>query len=239
MNDVPMTQGNEPSSRLSTIMVFVLSGASLFLMGAVVSCMMPMMGMMGMDDKNDQGMMDQGHMKEMKQQMMGGMVPPGITPQDLPEPESRGAKLLSTYCAQCHNLPSPRMHTAADWPRVAGRMLMRERMMAGMRGMMMQVKAPTPQDEQALLQYLKTHAMPALSPIAIPEPDSPGAALFLQICAQCHALPEPKQHITSEWTAVVKRMRQNMKSMGRREITDQEARDIAAYLERHSSEIER
>jgi cytochrome c1 len=38
---------------------------------------------------------------------------------------------------------------------------------------------------------------------------------------------------------VVKRMRQNMKSMGRREITDQEARDITAYLERHSSEIER
>lgn len=38
---------------------------------------------------------------------------------------------------------------------------------------------------------------------------------------------------------MVERMRQNMKNMGRREITVQEARDITAYLERHSSEIER
>ena len=234
-----MTQGSEPSSRLFTTMVLVLSGAGFFAIGTLVSCMMPMMGMMGMDDKNDQGMMDQGHMKDMMQQMMGGMLPPGITPQDLPEPESRGATLLSTYCSQCHNLPSPRMHTAEDWPRVAGRMLMRERMMAGMRGMMMRVKAPTPQDEEALLQYLKAHAMQALSPTAVPAPDSPGAALFQQTCAQCHALPEPKQHTALEWTAVVKRMRENMKNMGRREITDQEARDITASLERHSRENER
>jgi cytochrome c5 len=192
--------------------------------------MMPMMGMIGMDDKKDRGMMDQEHMKEMMQKMMGGMLPPGIRPPDLPEPESPGAKLLSTYCAQCHHLPSPRMHTAADWPRVAGRMLMRERMMAGMRGMMMQVKAPTSQDEEALLQYLKTHAMQALIPGAVPAPDSPGAALFQQTCAQCHALPDPKQHAASEWSAVVERMRQNMITMGRREITDREAKEITAYL---------
>ncbi|MBH0210135.1 MAG: cytochrome c [Nitrospira sp.] len=224
----------ENRSRVYMTMVLVFGGAGLFVAGSLSSCMMPMMGMMGMDEKNDQG-----HMKEMMQQMMGGMLPPGITPQDLPEPESRGAKLLSRYCSQCHNLPSPRMHTAEDWPRIAGRMLSRERMMAGMHGMMMRVKAPASEEEEALLQYLKTHAMQALSPTAIPESDSPGAALFLQTCAQCHALPEPKQHMASEWTAVVERMRQNMKNMGRREITVQEARDITAYLERHSREIER
>ena len=211
-------------------MLLILSGAGLFVVGFLVSCMMPMMGMMGMDDKKDQGMMDQGHMKEMMQQMMGGMLPPSIKPQDLPDPESQGAKLLSTYCAQCHHLPSPRMHAAEDWPRVAGRMLMRERMMAQMRGMMMQVKAPTPQDEEALLQYLKTHAMQALGPGAVPAPDSPGAALFQQTCAQCHALPDPKQHAASEWSAIVERMRQNMIAMGRREITDREANEITAYL---------
>ncbi len=216
--------------RLLRAMLLVLGGAGLFAMGAVVSCMMPMMGMIGMDDKKDRGMMDQEHKKEMMQKMMGGMLPPGIRPPDLPEPESPGAKLLSTYCAQCHHLPSPRMHTAADWPRVAGRMLMRERMMAGMRGMMMQVKAPTSQDEEALLQYLKTHAMQALIPGAVPAPDSPGAALFQQTCAQCHALPDPKQHAASEWSAVVERMRQNMITMGRREITDREAKEITAYL---------
>lgn len=229
----------EKRRQLSRTVAFVLGGASLVVVGSLVSCMMPMMGMMGMDDKKDQGRMDQGHMKQMMQQMMGGMLPPGIKPQDLPDPESRGAKLLSTYCAQCHNLPSPRMHTTADWPRVAGRMLARERMMAGMGGMMMRVKAPTPQDEEALLQYLKTHALRAWVPGPIPAPDSPGAALFQQTCAQCHALPDPKQHTASEWQVVVERMRQNMLSMGRREITEQEARDITAYLERHSSEIER
>lgn len=217
-------------SRLFRAILLVLGGAGVFVVGFLVSCMMPMRGMMGMDDKKDRGMMDQEHMKEMMQQTMGGMLPPGIRSQDLPEPESQGAKLLSTYCAQCHHLPSPRMHTAADWPRVAGRMLMRERMMAKMRGMMMQVKAPTSQDEEALLQYLKTHAMQALVPGAVPAPDSPGAALFQQTCAQCHALPDPKQHAASEWSAVVERMRQNMITMGRREITDREAKEITAYL---------
>jgi cytochrome c5 len=222
---------NEKRSRLFRTIVLFLSGAGLFVVGSLVSCMMPMMGMMGMDDKKDQGMMGQGHMKQMMQQMMGGMLPPGIKPQDLPDPESQGAKLLSTYCAQCHNLPSPRMHTAEDWPRLVGRMLMRERMMAGMGGMMMRVNAPTSQEEEELLQYLQAHAMRALVPGAVPAPDSPGAALFQQTCAQCHALPDPKQHTASEWQVVVGRMRQNMLSMGRREITEQEARDITAYLE--------
>ena len=222
---------NENRSRLFRTIALVLSGAGLFVVGSLVSCMMPMMGMMGMDDKKDQGMMDQGHMKEMMQQMMGGMLPPGIEPQDLPEPESQGAKLLSTYCAQCHNLPSPRMHTAEDWSRVVGRMLMRERMMARMRGMMMQVNAPSSPEEEALLQYLAKHSMQALTRGTVPMFNSPGAALFQQTCVQCHALPDPKQHMASEWTAVVKRMQQNMKSMGRREITDREAMEIIVYLE--------
>ncbi len=221
---------NENRRRLLRTIVLVLSGAGLFVAGSLVSCMMPMMGMMGMDDKKDQGMMDQGHMKEMMQQMMGGMLPPGIRPQELPEPESQGAKLLSTYCSQCHNLPSPRMHTTEDWSRVVGRMLMRERMMAGMRGMMMQVKAPTSQEEGELLQYLKSHALQPLASGSVPAPDSLGAALFQQTCSQCHALPDPKQHAASEWSTVVERMRQNVIAMGRREITDREAKEITAYL---------
>ncbi|MGQ0694471.1 MAG: c-type cytochrome [Nitrospiraceae bacterium] len=222
---------NENSSRLFRTIALALGGAGLFVLGSFVSCMIPMMGMMSMDDKNDQGMMDQGHMKEMMQQMMGGILPPGITPQDLPDPESQGAKDLSTYCAQCHNLPSPRMHTAEDWTRVASRMLTRERMMAGMRGMMMRVKAPTSKEEEGMLHYLQTHAMRALAPGPVPAPDSPGAALFQQTCAQCHALPDPEQHAASEWQAVVERMRQNMVAMGRREIADREAKEIIAYLE--------
>lgn len=222
---------NENRSRLFIMIALVLGGAGLFVAGSLLSCMMPMMGMMGMDDNKGQGMMGQEHMKEMMQQMMGGMLPPGVKPQELPEPESRGAKLLDAYCSQCHNLPSPQMHAAEDWPRVAGRMLIRERMMAGMRGMMMQVNAPTSQEEEILMQYLKTHALQALASATVPAPDTVGAALFQQTCSQCHALPDPKQHMAVEWSVVVNRMRQNMKSMGRREITDQDAKDITAYLE--------
>jgi hypothetical protein len=76
---------NENRSRFFITMALAFGGAGLFVAGSLSSCMMAMMGMMGMDDKNDQG-----HMKEMMQQMMGGMLPPGIRPQDLPDPESRG-----------------------------------------------------------------------------------------------------------------------------------------------------
>jgi cytochrome c5 len=228
---------NENRSRLFITIALVLGGAGLFVAGILLSSMMPMMGMMGTDDKKGHGMMDQEHMKEMMQQMMGGMLPPGIKPEDLPEPETRGAKLLDAYCSQCHNLPSPRMHAVEDWPRVAGRMLIRERMMAGMRGMMMQVKAPTSQEEEILMQYLKTYALQALASGTVPAPDTVGAALFQQTCSQCHALPDPKQHMAVEWSVVVNRMRQNMKSMGRREITDQEAKDITAYLEQGAQEM--
>ncbi|TKS59307.1 MAG: hypothetical protein EWM72_02319 [Nitrospira sp.] len=222
---------NENSSRRFTMIVLVLGGIGLFLAGALLSRTMPMMGMMGLCGGTGQGMMDQRSMKDMMQGMMSGILPPGIEPDNLPKPESQGARALSTYCSQCHNLPSPRMHPAEDWPRVASRMLIRERMMAGMRGMMMQVKAPTSQEEEILMQYLKTHALQALASGTVPAPDTVGAALFQQTCSQCHALPDPKQHTAVEWSVVVNRMRQNIKSMGRREIIDQEAKDITAYLE--------
>lgn len=45
-------------------------------------------------------------------EMMSGRLPPGITPDDLPEPESAGANVLVRYCAQCHHLPNPAMQTA-------------------------------------------------------------------------------------------------------------------------------
>jgi cytochrome c5 len=225
---------NKNSSRLFTIIVLVLGGVGLFLAGALLSRTMPMMGMMGLCGGTGQGMMDQRQMKEMMQGMMSGILPPGIEPHNLPEPESQGARVLSTYCSQCHNLPSPRMHPAEDWPRVASRMLIRERMMAGMRGMMMQVKAPTSQEEEILMQYLKTHALQALASGTVPAPDTVGAALFQQTCSQCHALPNPKQHVASEWPAVVARMQQNMSAMGRRAMTAREAKETLAYLERAS-----
>ena len=54
-----------------------------------------------------------------------GLPPSGISPTDLPDPGSPGANLIATYCAQCHNLPSPGMHSGTDWPSVVRRMWLR------------------------------------------------------------------------------------------------------------------
>lgn len=174
-------------------------------------------------------MMDRNQMKEMMQGMMSGTLPSGIQPGDLPDPESPGAKLTTTYCTQCHNLPSPGMHAAEEWSRIVGRMITRERMMEGRSGMM-GIMAPSPQEEEVLLEYLKTHAMKALVPGIVPTPNSPNASLFQQGCSLCHALPDPRLHTADEWPGVVERMRKNMEVMGKPVITDQERDGIVAYL---------
>ena len=176
------------------------------------------------------GGMGKGGMHGMMHEMMRGVLPPGVEPGQLPDPESPGAKLLAVYCDQCHDLPSPKMHTAEEWPRVFGRMLERARRMSHMR--MMRVKLPTQKEEGTLLEYLKAHGMEGLPPGAAPAPGSPGATLFQQTCAQCHALPDPRQHSPSEWPAVVERMRSNMGAMGKRVITEDEKKEILAYLTR-------
>lgn len=61
-------------------------------------------------------------MRDMMKQMMGDRLPPGISPEDLPEPTSRGARLTAEYCGSCHALPSPQMHGASEWPAIVTRM---------------------------------------------------------------------------------------------------------------------
>ena len=86
-------------------------------------------------------------MMEMMRQMMAGVVPSGVSPESLRDPQSRGAAFLVSYCTQCHALPSPRMHAATEWPPVVARMTERMRMMARMEGMVMGgIRAPRPQE---------------------------------------------------------------------------------------------
>jgi hypothetical protein len=68
-------------------------------------------------------MMDGQGMHRGKMHGMSGILPPGTTPERLPDPDNPGAKLLSHYCSQCHNLPSPTMHTALEWQSVLTRMV--------------------------------------------------------------------------------------------------------------------
>ncbi|MDA8421993.1 MAG: c-type cytochrome [Nitrospiraceae bacterium] len=178
------------------------------------------------------GMMGRGGMKEMMQRMMPDMLPLGITPEDLPLPDSPGAKLLVRYCTQCHNLPSPAMHTAEQWPGVTSRMFSRMSMMSAMIGMM-NVELPSSEEQQAIVSYLKTNAMKSLSPSELPAPGSQGAVLFKETCSQCHPLPDPKLHTADEWPKVVDRMQSNMRSMGKKIITDNEKTEVVGYLTRY------
>jgi cytochrome c5 len=186
-------------------------------------------GMMG------SGMMDREGMKEMMQKMMPDMLPPGIKPEALPEPNSRGAKLLDRYCSQCHNLPSPAMRSSAEWPVITNRMFSRMSMMSGMMGMM-NVENPSSEEQQTIVAYLQAHSMRTISPGALPAPESRGAVLFRDACSQCHSLPDPQLHTASEWPKVLYRMRGNMESMKKKVISEQNRKTIEEYLMNHARE---
>ncbi|MCP4277271.1 MAG: hypothetical protein GY779_13055 [Gammaproteobacteria bacterium] len=85
-------------------------------------------------------------------------LPPGLTHESLPEAHSHGAVLLNQYCTQCHNLPGPDRHTAAEWSEVAAKMFMLMEVSNRFGGLMGQVENMRPQDQQGLIIYLQRHA---------------------------------------------------------------------------------
>lgn len=169
-------------------------------------------------------------MRGMMQRMMPDMLPPGIEPEELPDRNSRGAKLLIRYCTSCHNLPSPAMHSAEEWPAIAERMFQRMDMMGGMR-MMMSSKAPAPEEQKSIVAYLKEHALASVSEEELKVPQSEGGRLFKQTCSQCHALPAPGLHTPQEWKQIVERMRGHVLTMNKYVITEQEKQNILEFLE--------
>jgi len=48
--------------------------------------------------------------------MLERILPPTFELRQLPDPGSRGARLLAQYCVQCHNLPNPAMHHWQNGP---------------------------------------------------------------------------------------------------------------------------
>ena len=106
-----------------------------------------------------------------------GLPPPGYTRDSLPESDSHEAALLQTYCEQCHWMPSPQMHAAAEWPLLVRRMLLRARTvqerMGGplteeilgrvrlLEGMGV-ARIPSAEEQDSLIAYLQGYA-PALA----------------------------------------------------------------------------
>jgi cytochrome c5 len=47
---------------------------------------------------------------------------------------------------------------------------------------------------------------PGIAPGDLPDPQSRGAQLLINYCAQCHALPAPTTHSATDWPSVARRM---------------------------------
>jgi cytochrome c5 len=155
------------------------------------------------------------------------LPPPGTAPEDLPEPDSEGAQALVQYCTACHPLPSPATHSATDWPVVLRRMWLRTD------GVIEDYDIPVPDTRERvlLLNYLLDY------PLRVTTDELPAGAgrdLFVGACAQCHELPDPRQHSPSDWAAVVIRMRQYSVQMLRQSPPQREIQEIILYLERAS-----
>ena len=172
-------------------------------------------------------------MKALVKQMAPVSFPPGIAPEKLPEPNSSGAKHLQKYCTQCHDLFSPRMHSAEKWISVFQRMSWHMQMMPRGRkmGAMIKIEALSPQEATELLTYLRRHSLQSVDQSKLEHLDTPSGIAFIQTCAQCHALPDPKQHSTQEWPGVTTRMNQNMQFMHKPLIQPKEEALIVQFLQ--------
>lgn len=178
-------------------------------------------------------------------------LPDGVSASELPAPDSRGARLAGEFCSQCHGVPSPKRHSASDWPSTLRRMFVRMDHMSRMGGMMGRrggmmggrgdmpmgmhgVDAPSEEEKQVLVEYYTSNALRSIEPGALPTGE--GAELFRDRCARCHALPDPDARAPGDWPAVVERMQENMERAGVEVLSDQEVEAIVGYLRRAAGE---
>jgi hypothetical protein len=174
------------------------------------------------------------------------ILPPTFEPAQLPQRQSRGARLLVQYCVQCHNLPSPAMHASDKWPGIVERMVLRMQGKGNlgpvMHEMMGGVAAPTKEETKILVVYLRDHAQTAIDPALYPDLERPSGQSFKLACGQCHVLPDPTRHTASEWPQIVARMERNMAWMNRvvANVSDPRAPElrvdeIVAFLQKHAA----
>lgn len=155
---------------------------------------------------------------------MIALPPPGLAPADLPDAASSGARLVGTYCGQCHALPAPSMHSATDWPRVLRRMWLRMDRLPETFG----IASTDEGDRVTLLNYLMANAL-RVSDENLPA--GTGREEFAEVCSRCHALPDIRIHASRDWPAVFMRMERNMEKMGVRLPTRLETGKILGYLQ--------
>jgi cytochrome c5 len=182
---------------------------------------------------------------------VGAGLPPSIFKvEDLPEPRSRGAGLLQVYCVQCHWLPAPQMHSAAEWPILLRRMDMRARTLEhhmggplteGLAGEILMAgythtALPSAAERDTIAAYVTRHALRAAKPEELGS--GPDAALFVEHCSICHETPSPKAHTAAGWEAVVERMQATAPLMGVPPLSDAQVDRIVTYLASRAARAE-
>lgn len=158
-------------------------------------------------------------------------IPAGISPDDLPDAESRGATMLTLYCAQCHELPPPAMHTANEWQNVIERM--KSIMQSRRGGMLTRIIIPPEKDWAILESYLTTHAQIPLDTKQTSGLNTPAGKAFQETCSQCHGAPNPGTHTAREWPRVVLRMKSHIIRTGKTMPSQDDLMQIIEYLQTH------
>ena len=137
------------------------------------------------------------------------VMPPGLPVEQLPDATGQGARLMQTYCIQCHELPGPGRHTADEWPTVMQHMLTLMDVADRFGGLMGNIKSPNSKEREQLQQYLSRHGLKPLQHA----PEGMGGRAYASHCGACHATPDPLQYAIKDWPAILKRMQRNMAVM--------------------------
>ena len=159
------------------------------------------------------------------------VIPKGLNPLDLPDADGRGATLLTLYCVQCHDLPTPLMHSAGEWPAILDRM--QRHMGSRSTGMLAHVIMLAEKDWRELREYLNEFAQTALDSSRFDDLDSPAGQTFQSLCSQCHATPSPSRHTAREWPRVVLRMKVHMRNAGKDVPNEEATQQVVNYLQKH------
>jgi cytochrome c5 len=152
------------------------------------------------------------------------MPPEDFDVSTLPDAETADAKLMMSFCGQCHAVPSPGSHSAVEWPVVNRRMWLRMEMLPDSLG----IRVPEIGERVRITSYLTANA---LKVSAENIPPGNGQEAFVEVCSRCHALPDPRIHTAKDWPAVFLRMEGNIQRMRVKGPTQEQGARILTYLQ--------
>lgn len=154
------------------------------------------------------------------------VIPFGVAASQLPDPQSKGATLFASYCSQCHNLPSPRMHSTDDWPTRFEKMMDHAVLMAGTSS---DIKLPADKEKGEIVAYLVKSGFKGL-PADSPLRGEYQVFNIIWFCSVCHAVPDPGQHPAKEWARIVDRMNGFRKKQGRDEMSSSDREAVISFF---------